>query len=107
MKAMVGYIENNTECRSRFLLNYFGESASTNCGICDVCESKHKRALTQKRFAELSNKVLQLLEQPMLLQDLLQHFQTSATDEIEEVILFLTQEQTIFRNAKNEFQKKK
>ena len=107
MKAMVGYIENNTECRSRYLLNYFGESASTNCGICDVCESKQKRGLTQKRFAELSNKVLQLLEQPMLLQDLLQHFQTSATDEIEEVILFLTQEQTIFRNAKNEFQKKK
>ena len=43
----------------------------------------------------------------MMLEELLQHFQTSAKDEVAEVISFLTQEQKIFRNAKNEYQKSK
>ena len=107
MQAMVGYIENKTQCRSSYLLHYFGETPSANCGICDVCESKQQRALTPKRFTELSSKVLQLLEHPMMLEALLQHFEVSAKDEVAEVIFFLTQEQTIFRNAKNEYQKRK
>ncbi|MBU3743588.1 MAG: RecQ family ATP-dependent DNA helicase [Sediminibacterium sp.] len=105
MKAMVGYIENKTQCRSRFLLSYFGESQSADCGICDVCESKQKQALTPKRFAELTNKVLQLLERPMMFQNIFQQLQPAAIAEVEEVIVFLTQEQTIFRNEKNEYQK--
>ncbi len=27
------------DCRRNFLLNYFGESRTENCGFCDVCES--------------------------------------------------------------------
>ena len=107
MQAMVGYIENKTQCRSSYLLHYFGEKPTGDCGICDVCERKQQRALTPKRFAELCNKLLQLLDQPMMLEELLQHFQTSAKDEVAEVISFLTQEQKIFRNAKNEYQKSK
>ena len=106
-KAMVGYMENTTKCRSRYLLNYFGESQSSDCGICDVCVSKQKHALTPKRFSELSNTLLQLLERPMLLQDIYKQLQPAAIAEVEEVIVFLTQEQTIFRNEKNEYQKSK
>ncbi len=35
--AMVEYATNNTVCRSRQLLRYFGETDSHDCGICDVC----------------------------------------------------------------------
>lgn len=31
------YIDNNTQCRSKQLLTYFGESKSKPCGLCDVC----------------------------------------------------------------------
>lgn len=42
MMAMLGYIENNTECRSGYLLKYFGEKATEECGTCDICTKKVK-----------------------------------------------------------------
>ena len=36
--AMISYAQNHVTCRSRLLLNYFGEDNSHNCGHCDVCK---------------------------------------------------------------------
>jgi ATP-dependent DNA helicase RecQ len=38
--AMVRFLENETECRERLLLQYFDEQVTTNCGHCDVCAAK-------------------------------------------------------------------
>ncbi len=38
--AVIDYINNDGSCKSRQLLQYFGETASDDCGICSVCESK-------------------------------------------------------------------
>lgn len=37
MKAVVKYASQQTVCRSRFLLDYFGEKMDKPCGQCDVC----------------------------------------------------------------------
>lgn len=37
MTAMLNYVKNTKVCRSVFLLNYFGEKATENCGTCDIC----------------------------------------------------------------------
>jgi len=37
LEYMLTYINNEQVCRSRQLLTYFGETASKDCGICDVC----------------------------------------------------------------------
>ncbi len=37
IKSIVGYISNNKHCRSRQLVDYFGEHTESKCGICDVC----------------------------------------------------------------------
>ncbi len=35
--SMLHYVENDTICRSRMLLRYFGEKNEHNCGHCDTC----------------------------------------------------------------------
>ena len=37
--AMIEYASENSECRSRHLLRYFGQEESSDCGTCDVCRS--------------------------------------------------------------------
>lgn len=36
-EAMLHYAESTSKCRSRMLVEYFGEEKSKNCGICDFC----------------------------------------------------------------------
>ncbi|MCD8206552.1 MAG: RecQ family ATP-dependent DNA helicase [Bacteroidales bacterium] len=43
VSAMTDYVAEETECRSRFLLRYFGQTESTDCGHCDVCRAKSDR----------------------------------------------------------------
>ena len=36
------YVNSNHICRSRFLLDYFGETQNDDCGHCDVCTKRKK-----------------------------------------------------------------
>lgn len=38
-EAMLDYVSEETECRSKYLLRYFGQEDSEPCGTCDVCRS--------------------------------------------------------------------
>jgi ATP-dependent DNA helicase RecQ len=40
--AMMNYLENTGDCRSRRLANYFGDIETTDCGICDNCIRRRK-----------------------------------------------------------------
>ena len=39
-EAMKEYVLEDDTCRSRFLLKYFGQEESVDCGTCDVCRRK-------------------------------------------------------------------
>ena len=36
---MIGYVSEDDTCRSRYLLAYFGQTESTDCGTCDICRA--------------------------------------------------------------------
>ena len=36
-EAMLHYVQSEAKCRSRMLLEYFGELDAENCGMCDYC----------------------------------------------------------------------
>ena len=38
--AMVEYASGTEECRSRWLLRYFGQEETEDCGSCDVCRAR-------------------------------------------------------------------
>ena len=41
-EAMVEYVSEDTECRSRWLLRYFGQEESADCGGCDICRAARR-----------------------------------------------------------------
>ena len=43
IEAMIEYLQEESLCRSRQLIKYFGQEDIPNCGICDVCLSNRKR----------------------------------------------------------------
>ena len=54
---MVEYATEDYECRSRFLLRYFGETDTKDCGQCDVCLDRRSSPTAKAQKA-----ILQLLE---------------------------------------------
>ena len=50
MQAMLDYVAEEDTCRSRFLLAYFGQEDSADCGTCDICRSR--RVPTEARLKE-------------------------------------------------------
>ena len=42
--TMFDYVEEESECRSKFLLRYFGEETDHDCLTCDICRAKKKEA---------------------------------------------------------------
>ena len=54
MQKMIDYISEEDTCRSSYLLEYFGQAESADCGTCDVCRAaKSKAAGTDDLAAQL------------------------------------------------------
>lgn len=45
MEKMIAYISETDICRSRYLLEYFGQEESADCGTCDVCRAAKSRSV--------------------------------------------------------------
>ena len=48
MQKMIDYISQEDTCRSSYLLEYFGQKESADCGTCDVCRSARKMPVKEK-----------------------------------------------------------
>lgn len=55
MQKMIDYISEETVCRSRYLLEYFGQAESEDCGTCDVCRARAKAGKSEDLPALISS----------------------------------------------------
>ncbi|HHJ11230.1 MAG TPA: RecQ family ATP-dependent DNA helicase [Bacteroidetes bacterium] len=61
-EAVWRYATNRNMCRSRFLLDYFGETSDHDCGICDVCREINEITPDKKTFDILQGKIREILQ---------------------------------------------
>ena len=96
--AVIEYANNDHICRSRQLLDYFGETDSHDCGLCDVCLSHRKEGLvSEPRMNTAMEKILQLLSdgKPHPITDL-RDIQLP-TDELDAALSYLLQEEYVLQ----------
>lgn len=51
MQKMLDYVSEEDVCRSRYLLEYFGQTESSDCGTCDVCRAGKEQAAQDEDLA--------------------------------------------------------
>ena len=59
LESVLNYIKENSICKSKQILAYFGEEKSTNCGICSYCISQKAKKGTK---ISLSEQIIALLK---------------------------------------------
>lgn len=59
--AMLNYATNDTVCRSRQLLRYFGEEKSRDCRQCDVCLSHSLEEVDESAMTAEAHAILELV----------------------------------------------
>jgi ATP-dependent DNA helicase RecQ len=59
LQSVLNYVKEKNVCKSKMILEYFGEKATVNCGICSYCITLAK---PKKDFNALSKKITTLLQ---------------------------------------------
>jgi ATP-dependent DNA helicase RecQ len=62
LEAIKQYVVAENKCRSLMLLEYFGETTATECGICDVCLKRNKTELSTSEYNEIIGLINPLLK---------------------------------------------
>ena len=61
IQSMLHYAQSTDTCRSRLLLQYFGETTSHDCHQCDVCLASEGRLVTPEGQRDACQQILSLL----------------------------------------------
>ena len=62
IESVISFVNNDSECRSLQLIEYFGQKAEGECGVCDVCLSR-KNSLNPAQVRDRARKsILEFLK---------------------------------------------
>jgi ATP-dependent DNA helicase RecQ len=59
LQAVLNYSKDNKTCKSKLLMQYFGENQKDDCGICSYCIAKNKKKQNPETVSE---KIVELLK---------------------------------------------
>ncbi len=63
VEEVINYTTASGKCRSRMLLEYFGQKNAPNCGHCDYCKNKNELNISEFDFSEIQKNTITELQQ--------------------------------------------
>lgn len=61
IESIISYVKEENICRSRMLIDYFGQEVENDCGICDVCIRNRNNSNSSSRQDAVRRHILQML----------------------------------------------
>jgi ATP-dependent DNA helicase RecQ len=104
LQSVLHYIKQDSQCRSKLLLNYFGEKTNEDCGVCSYCISKNKKQVSTQTIAF---EIIELLKKEELNSRDIQKSLNYPKDAIIFALQVLMENNTIIINPTNLYSIKK
>ncbi|TMI77484.1 MAG: RecQ family ATP-dependent DNA helicase [Bacteroidetes bacterium] len=96
INAMINYIHERAECRSKIIAWYFGDHKVASCGVCDNCLQQKSIRLSKEEFDHISNRIVQSVkERSIQTKELLQQLAGVNKEKAWRVLSFLQAEDKI------------
>lgn len=94
--AMLNYTINQTKCRSKLLLEYFGETNTLRCGECNICIKRNKMNINDFEFNNTVHIIKPLLqEKPMKMEEVVKSVDIFTEEKTIEIIRWLIDKEKI------------
>lgn len=100
LKSVLHYISEQKVCKSKLILNYFGEKTNDDCGICSYCITKKN---TTTDLFKLSKKIIALLKLEELNSREIQKRTKNTSDEVIFAIKRLLENESIIVKSNNKY----
>jgi ATP-dependent DNA helicase RecQ len=105
LKSMQAFCDTN-QCRMQTIAEYFNETQTKQCGICDNCINKKKKEIKQEQFEILTEQILELFNQnkSYTINELLHTFSTTDQSNVNTILHYLINENKIYLNQLGELE---
>jgi len=100
LQSVLYYIKEKNICKSKIILDYFGEKETTDCGICSYCITKTKG---KKDIPSLSKKIIALLQTEDLNSREIQNKIKTSTDDVIFALQQLLENDSIIIQKNNKY----
>jgi len=100
LNAVIQYVSDEGNCKSKLLLEYFGETTKEDCGICSYCVSKKAKPINSD---EIRNQILEILsKKEMTSRELVAVFHVEESEILKSLKQLLEHNRIAF-NSKNQY----
>jgi ATP-dependent DNA helicase RecQ len=100
LQSVLNYVKEKNVCKSKMILDYFGEKATSNCGICSYCITLTK---PKKDYNALSKKIISLLQSEDLNSREIQEKTKNTADDVIFVLQQLLEDDLLIIQKNNKY----